>query len=244
MTGTVIVGDCLQAPLPESKPTLVYADPPYGRGSKRKGKAASYDDTLTGAPYSEWLTERLVRWFSTVEKGWLCLHHCPEIDPRILVALEERFGRATGQVVWQDAWVSGFRSRAKFWPRVHDVLWFWNVGNAPFKVSGGPPPKDYKRRGGGEGSFRPDPSVWVGPWSPGHLSFSKEKVGYPDQKPIELLKRIIGSTCPEGGLVVDPFCGSGTTLVAAKQLGCDWLGIDPSEQAVSIARARLEPPQP
>lgn len=240
MGGTIWQGDCLDAPLPSRAPALVYIDPPYGRGKRRKGKRAAYDDTLTGAKYNNWLTRRLIRWVETIECGWLCLHHCPEMNPLILVELELRFDEPEGQVIWQDAWVSGFRSRAKFWPRVHDILWFWKFGDPPFKVTGGPPPEGYKRRGGGEGSFRADSSVWVGPWSPGHLSFSKEKVGYPDQKPIELLERIIKATCPDGGLVVDPLCGSGTSLVAASNLGCDYYGVDISLDAVTIARERLK----
>jgi site-specific DNA-methyltransferase (adenine-specific) len=231
-------GDCLVAELPEN-PRLVYADPPYGRGKVRQGKRFSYDDRRGGSAYNEWLVERLVRVFGVVERGWACLHHCPELSPRVLVALEDTFGVPYGQVVWQDAWVSGFRSKASFWPRVHDVLWFWRIGDAPFAVTGGPPPEGYKRRGGGEGDFRADPSVWVGPWSPGHLSFSKEKVGYPDQKPLALLGRIIAATTQEGDKVLDPFCGSGTTLVSAARLGRIPYGLDVSVDAVAATRARL-----
>lgn len=234
----VVQGDCLTAPLPESA-ALVYVDPPFGRGSKREGRSASYDDSLTGDAYNEWLTVRLDRVFGLVKTGWLCLHHCPELDPEVLVWLKHRFGPVEGEVVWQDAWVSGFRSRASFWPRVHDVLRFWRVGEPHFTVTGKDAPKDYERRGGGGGGFRPDPSVWVGPWSPGHLSFSKEKVGYPDQKPVELLERIITATTAPGDMVVDPFCGSGTTLVAAKRLGRLGYGVDANLSAVQIASARL-----
>ena len=62
---------------------------------------------------------------------------------------------------------------------------------------------------------------------------------YPTQKPIKLLERIVGLASNEGDLVYDPFCGSGTTLVAAKKLGRNYLGTDISSEAVEIATARL-----
>ena len=70
-----------------------------------------------------------------------------------------------------------------------------------------------------------------------------ERTGYPTQKPILLLERIIEIATDEGDLVLDPMCGSGTSLVAAKLLNRHWLGIDKEADAVEMARARLERPQ-
>jgi site-specific DNA-methyltransferase (adenine-specific) len=72
---------------------------------------------------------------------------------------------------------------------------------------------------------------------------ARERVGYPTQKPILLLERIISLSTNEGALVLDPFCGSGTTLVAAKLLNRRWFGIDISVDAVSLAEKRLTNPQ-
>ena len=69
---------------------------------------------------------------------------------------------------------------------------------------------------------------------------AKERVGYPTQKPLALLKRIIAASSNPGDVVLDPMCGSGTTLVAAEQLGRRWVGIDRSAEAVKTAEARLE----
>ncbi len=71
---------------------------------------------------------------------------------------------------------------------------------------------------------------------------AKERVGYPTQKPILLLERIIGLVTSPGDLILDPFSGSGTTLVAAELLGRDSLGIDISVEAVELARQRLAQP--
>ena len=72
---------------------------------------------------------------------------------------------------------------------------------------------------------------------------AKERTGYPTQKPILLLERVIEIATDPGDLVLDPFCGSGTTLVAAKLLGRSSIGLDTSEEAVALARKRLADPE-
>lgn len=71
---------------------------------------------------------------------------------------------------------------------------------------------------------------------------AKERVGYPTQKPLLLLERILQLTTSEGDFVLDPFCGSGTTIVAAKLLNRNGLGMDVSRDAVKLARERLANP--
>ena len=71
---------------------------------------------------------------------------------------------------------------------------------------------------------------------------AKERVGYPTQKPILLLERIISLATSPGDFVLDPFSGSGTTLVAAELLGRNSLGIDIAAEAVQLATRRLEQP--
>ena len=66
---------------------------------------------------------------------------------------------------------------------------------------------------------------------------------YPTQKPLKLLERIIRASSNQGDVVLDPFCGSGTTLVAAKTLGRKYIGIDQNPEAVRISENRLNPPQ-
>ena len=71
---------------------------------------------------------------------------------------------------------------------------------------------------------------------------AKERVGYPTQKPVLLLERIITLVTSPGNFVLDPFSGSGTTLVAAELLGRNSLGIDISSEAVQLAKQRLVEP--
>lgn len=67
----------------------------------------------------------------------------------------------------------------------------------------------------------------------------KEKLGYPTQKPVALLERIIAASSNEGDLVLDPFCGCGTTIHAAEKLNRRWIGIDITHLAIGLIRSRL-----
>lgn len=71
---------------------------------------------------------------------------------------------------------------------------------------------------------------------------AKERVGYPTQKPLLLLEQVINLVTTKGDIVLDPFCGSGTTCVAAKLLGRDFIGIDESLDAVNLSKDRIDNP--
>ncbi|MDQ2729267.1 MAG: restriction endonuclease subunit M [Actinomycetota bacterium] len=70
-------------------------------------------------------------------------------------------------------------------------------------------------------------------------SRAAERLGYPTQKPLALLERIIAASSNEGDVVLDPFCGCGTTIDAAQKLGRRWIGIDVTYLAVDLIRKRL-----
>ncbi len=70
-------------------------------------------------------------------------------------------------------------------------------------------------------------------------SQAKERIGYPTQKPLALLERIISASSNPGDVVLDPFCGCATACVAAEKLGRKWVGIDISEKAVELVNMRL-----
>lgn len=91
--------------------------------------------------------------------------------------------------------------------------------------------KEYDLQGG-----KPVGSVWD---IPAVAATSKERVGYPTQKPEALLERIILASSDPGDLVLDPFCGAGTTLAVASRLGRRWTGCDASGLAVWTSRKRL-----
>ena len=70
-------------------------------------------------------------------------------------------------------------------------------------------------------------------------SQAQERLGYPTQKPIALLERIIQTSSREGDLVLDPFCGCGTAVYAAQKLKREWIGIDITHLAISLVEKRL-----
>jgi site-specific DNA-methyltransferase (adenine-specific) len=71
-------------------------------------------------------------------------------------------------------------------------------------------------------------------------SQAQERLGYPTQKPLALLERILEASSNEGDLVVDPFCGCGTTVHAAQKLKRQWVGIDITHLAISLIEKRLK----
>jgi site-specific DNA-methyltransferase (adenine-specific) len=85
---------------------------------------------------------------------------------------------------------------------------------------------------------KPLGDVWtdVAPLS----SHAKERIGYPTQKPVALLERIVRMASRPGDLVLDPFCGCGTTIEAAEALGRRWIGIDQAIRAVDVVKERLD----
>ena len=90
------------------------------------------------------------------------------------------------------------------------------------------------------GSLRGVPlqDVWANPdlWL---NSAAAERLGYPTQKPVALLERIVQTSSNEGDIVLDPFCGCGTTIAAAQKLNRRWIGIDITHLAITLIRSRL-----
>lgn len=69
---------------------------------------------------------------------------------------------------------------------------------------------------------------------------AKERLGYPTQKPVALLERIISASSQPGDVVLDPFCGCGTTIHAAQKLGRQWIGVDITHLAISLIERRMK----
>ena len=86
-------------------------------------------------------------------------------------------------------------------------------------------------------------SVWTDIPSFQKVNNTGENTGYPTQKPLALLDRIIKASSNEGDLVLDPLCGCATTLVAADRLQRDWIGIDLSGKAAELVVERIEADQ-
>ena len=189
------------------------------------------------------------------EAGSIYLHCDPTASHYLKIVMDDVFGRDNfrNEIVWCYTAPSG---SVKSFPKKHDIILFYtksdewtfnadavripykklntNKGQSHFgaEVSLSPKVRDeYLHRGKMPESWWPD-------FSPvGRLK--KERTGYPTQKPLDLLTRIIKASSNEGDLVLDPFCGCATTCVASQQLNRRWIGIDIEEQAAHLLVERL-----
>lgn len=181
--------------------------------------------------------------------GSIYLHCDATASHYLKVLMDAVFGlrNCRREIIWRSGWVSGFKTRAKNWVRNHDTLLYYvkDVSQFTFnkELAYKPHPEGYARRGGGENPLGVAiDDVWddVELYSPWIKSFSKEKLGYMTQKPRALLERIVKVSSNRGDVVLDPFCGCGTTIEAAEALGRRWIGIDITQLAVSLIKHRLQ----
>jgi DNA modification methylase len=180
--------------------------------------------------------------------GSLYLHCDPTASHYLKLLLDAVFGTRNfrREIVWRSGWVSGFKTRTRNWVRNHDTLFYYlRDGKAEWTfnkqyIAHG---DDYARRGGGGNPLgKAIDDVWDDPdlYSPNIKSFSSEKLGYPTQKPVALLERIVAASSNVGDVVLDPFCGCGTTIHAAEKLGRRWIGIDVTHLAISLIERRMK----
>lgn len=251
--------DLLDA-LPLTEPAdLIYFDPPFNTGRKfrtRNGELA-YDDRHDDYLRSmrAWLTAITA---ALAPAGSLYVHCDPRFSHHVRIRLDELLGASA----WRNTIVWRYRrwpARAKRYQRMHDDILFYSRDGAHFEQlygyeslapstlrtfgdreqradfsSGRRKPGRTERRSKGP----PLSDVWeIGVLAPR----SRERTGYPTQKPEALMERIVLSSTRPGQLVLDPACGSGTMVAVAERLGRRAIGIDSSAVAVSHARGRLTP---
>jgi DNA modification methylase len=131
-------------------------------------------------------------------------------------------------------WLYGLGgSSTRYWPRKHDdLLWYSKSPNRHY-FEADTVPATSRRMAGAQ---KKATDYWD---IPSINNMAKERIGFPTQKPLALLERIVRSSSPSDGVVLDPFCGCGTTVEAAERLGRTWVGIDVSYLAVDIIENRL-----
>lgn len=195
--------------------------------------------------------------------GIFFLHLDWRMSARGRILCDEVFGRELflNEIIW--TYESGGRA-TKFFSRKHDtILMYARSPKYRFNIRQVPIPRGEVRHnhmargmdedgrtycsirsGGKEYRYYDDEPVYPGDvWSDiGYLQQKDpERTGYATQKPVKLLERLLKPVVLPGDLVIDLCCGSGTTLAAAQRLGCRFLGMDLSSEAVTISAMRLEP---
>lgn len=251
--------------LPDGAFQVVYIDPPFNTGRRQartslktvrsktgprlgfqgqsyetiRGLTTSYDDEF--ADYWAFLEPRLEQaWRLLANTGTLYLH----LDYREVhyakVLLDALFGRDCflNEIIW--AYDYGARTKKK-WPSKHDTIlvyvknpstYYFNtdeVDREPYMAPGLVTPEKAAR-----GKLPTD--VW---WHTIVSPTGKEKTGYPTQKPLGILSRIVAASSRPGDWVLDFFAGSGTTGAAAAKLGRRYVLVDANEAAIDVMRPRL-----
>ena len=185
--------------------------------------------------------------------GSIYLHCDPTMSHYLKLVMDAVFGRKNfrNEIVWCYA---GPSNTKRWFPRKHDVILFYvksdealfnevkiahksgihNDGTM-FGKTEADSGSDMRQR---EKEGKPVEDWWNDIGSGAHIP-SRERVGYPTQKPVKLLDRILQASSNYGDVVLDPFCGCATTCVAAENLGRQWVGIDISEKAAELVKRRI-----
>lgn len=233
----------------KGKVKLIYIDPPFATENDFKGDKGqkAYSDKAKGAEFVEYLRRRLIVARELLaDDGSIYIHLDEKKSHYIKIVMDELF-KFQREIVWRIGWLSGYKTKAKNWIRNHDVILFYTkTDDFLFNKEYIPYPADYVRRDGAkpEGDGYAIEDTWNSNEidqmnSIQIMSFSDEKTGYPTQKNENLLARIIKSATNEGDLVLDFFCGSGTTLAVAEKLGRRWIGCDIGKFAIYTTQKRL-----
>ena len=182
------------------------------------------------------------------DDGSLYLHCDPTMSHYLKIVMDCVFGEKNfrNEIIWHYA--TGGASR-HFYAKKHDVLLFYSKQQGyrfnPEAARMHRTPEVLRRlRSGSPNATRAESEtklpVDVFDDIQALNAMAKERIGYPTQKPLALLERIIKISSNAGDVVLDPFCGCATTCVAAEKLGRQWLGVDVSHQAYELVNQRLE----
>lgn len=251
---------------------LIYLDPPFFTQKKQtlktrdNSKEYHFEDAWKNVEsYRNYIHDRLVECKRILKNTGSIFLHCDRTaSHQLRIALDNVFGERNFQseIVWSyKRWSNSKRGLLNS----HQIIYFYGKSkNFKFnriydayspttnvdqifqkRVRDKNGKTKYKK--GENGRFElveqkrgvPLSDVWEIPYL---NPKANERVGYPTQKPIILLERIIQLATDKGDVVLDPFCGSGTTLVAAALLGRKYIGIDISSDAIELAKKRLANP--
>jgi DNA modification methylase len=264
---TLMLGDnlILLQNIPDASVDLIYLDPPFNskrnhiivdKDSDGETEVKYFRDIWKGGSetYHKFLFDRLLHMRRILKSTGSIYLHCDTTESHyIKVMLDKIFGRKNfrNEIAWC---YSGPANTKRYFPRKHDIIFFYAASDKyvhnEIRV-----PHCGKLSVGGKSS-------WAGTkWNssdhaqrlvrgklledwwkdiPALQRNEKERCGYPTQKPIKLLERIIQASSNEDDVVLDPFMGSGTTMIAAHGLGRQFIGMDMHASALDMATKRLK----
>ena len=258
--------------LKSSSINLAYLDPPFFTQkshrllTRDRKRSFSFEDIwASGSEYAEFLYHRLKEIYRVLSNDGSIFFHCDQnANHLVRTLLDEIFGteRFKSEIIWHYRRWSN--SQRRLLPAHQTIYYYTKSDEYTFNMEWQEysPSTNidqilqqrtrdtfgksvYKRdefgnvEHNGDRKGVPLSDVWDIPYL---NPKARERTGYPTQKPLLLLERIISLSTNAGDAVIDPFCGSGTTLVAANLLGRNAIGIDVSEDAVELTRRRIQNP--
>ncbi|MBC3863085.1 site-specific DNA-methyltransferase [Undibacterium jejuense] len=230
------------ARLPDASIDLLLADPPYGLG-KDYGNDS---DKMESAAYLEWMAQWIDAALPKLKaNGSLYIFLTWRYSPEVFVLLKQRM-TMMNEIIW-DRRVPSMGGSVRKYSSVHDTIGFFvkakdyyfdlDAIRIPYDAA----TKKARSRKIFEGAkwlelgFNPKDV-----WSVSRLHREHaEREEHPTQKPLEIIERMIKASCPPGGVVLDPFMGSGTTAVAAKRCGRDFVGFELNPDYCAMIEKRL-----
>jgi site-specific DNA-methyltransferase (adenine-specific) len=246
----IVLQDNLQflRQIPSDSFPLIVIDPPYGVGKTFCSHSGSFDDKLKHNQYIDWLQPRLIEAYRVLSSsGSFFIFGDQREIHYVKVALDSIFGRESfiNEIIW--SYDYGGRSKTK-WSAKHDtILWYAKnpkkytfnyeaIDRIPYLAPG--------LVGKEKAAIGKTPTtVW---WNTIVPTNGKERVGYPTQKPLAILNRIIRVHSNPNDKILDFFAGSGTTGVAALLNNRRVALVDSNPEAIAICLNRissiLEPP--
>jgi DNA modification methylase len=267
----LILGDCLEVlkTLENETVDLIYIDPPFFSNRTYeviwgdKGEVRSFEDRFSGGieHYISWLKERIQELHRVLKPTGSIFVHCDyHANAYIRVSILDKIlgiNNFRNEIIWC---YSGPSQSKKGFPQKHDTIWRYsksdiftfcpiriphksgihNKGTIHKKTTYSEESDMLLRLKEQEGKIVED--WWADIGSGAHIS-SKERIGYPTQKPEKLLQRIIECASNENDVILDCFMGGGTTIAVADKLNRHWIGIDQSVNAVKVTEFRLNKQQ-
>jgi site-specific DNA-methyltransferase (adenine-specific)/adenine-specific DNA-methyltransferase len=251
----------------KGKVKLIYIDPPFATQDEFQNKegAKAYSDKKKGAEFLEFMRRRLILAREILaDDGSIYVHLDEKMVDYVKCIMDEVFGKNNyrRQIVWFTKTSSGYKTKAENWIRGHDVILYYTKSSsfifnkqyildykkeylARFKKVDKDGRKYRDDRSSGERQYLDElkgialNDVWDDIMSFQQAATSSEIIGYPTQKPEDLIARIIKASSNEGDLIMDFFGGSGTTMAVAEKLGRRWITCDIGKLSYLIAQKRL-----
>ena len=235
----------------KNKIKLIYIDPPFATKQEFRGSQdqRAYQDKIAGAKFLEFLRKRLIFLREILaDDGSIYVHLDWKKGHYVKVLMDEVFGEQNfrNDVVWC---YTGASEAKDGFPAKHDMIFFYarfkltsfnyDAIRVPYK-NGSEKPAKWE-----DGLHKKNPlGTKCLDWFSDVPSFmtasqSKEKTGFPTQKPEKLLERLIKASSNSGDIVLDCFAGAGTTGAVAEKLGRRWIMVDSSKLAIYTIQKRL-----